>query len=120
MPRLLVVFVVIFLLSAFGLLGAQEKSSPQSKTWRQIRQQGFFTVSLDPNNLPYSSREGELQGIDAELADAVAKQLGLEAKIDWIRVRSVTSLASLLERGSFRDASSGVGDRAAGREAFAD
>ena len=93
-----VVFVVLF--SPIGLSTAQESPPRASKTWQRIQQQGFFTVSLDPDNLPYSAREGELQGMEVELAHAVAKQLGLAAKIDWIQVRSETSLARLLEGDS--------------------
>jgi ABC-type amino acid transport substrate-binding protein len=98
MRQLFVVLVSVSLLSPFDFLGAQEESTSQSKSWRRIRQQGFFTVSLDPDNLPYSARGGEAQGIEVELAHALAKQLELVAKIDWIHVRSETSLARLLDR----------------------
>lgn len=66
------------------------------RTWQQLQQQGFFTVSLDPDNLPYSAREGKHSGIEVELAQALARRIGLTVKIDWINPHHETSLHKLL------------------------
>jgi polar amino acid transport system substrate-binding protein len=78
------------------LAGAQEKR-PASKTWQRIQAQGSFTVSLDPDNLPYSCREGKLNGFEFELAQALGKQLGLTARVQWLRTANETSLGTLLD-----------------------
>ena len=69
----------------------------EPKSWQRIRKRGFFTVSLDPDNLPYSARKGRLRGIEVELVHALAKRLGLTVKIDWIHLRHETSLGKLLD-----------------------
>ena len=78
---------------------AAARSTPKrsSGKWQRIRQRGFFTVSVDPDNAPYSIRQEADPGIDVELARAVAKQLGLSARIHWINVRRETSLGKLLD-----------------------
>jgi polar amino acid transport system substrate-binding protein len=70
---------------------------PPSKTWQRIQDQGAFTVSLDPDNLPYSAREGKPSGIEVDLAQALAKQLGLTAKIHWHHPTHETALGNLLD-----------------------
>lgn len=67
------------------------------QTWQRIQKQGSFTLSLDPDNLPYSSREDALKGIEVELAHALGKQLGLTASIRWLHGAHETSLGSLLD-----------------------
>lgn len=68
-----------------------------SSTWQRIQAQGFFTISLDPDNLPYSAREGKPSGIEVELAHALARQLGLTARIRWLHAAHETSLGNLLD-----------------------
>ncbi len=68
-----------------------------ARTWQRIQGQGFLTVSLDPDNLPYSAREGKRSGIEVELAHALAKQLGLTARIRWHHPAHETSLGQLLD-----------------------
>lgn len=70
---------------------------PASKTWQRIQAQGTFSVSFDPDNLPYSAREGKANGFEVELAHALAKQLGLTAKIRWLQSPYETSLRHLLD-----------------------
>ena len=91
----------LFLCAGFIIVSASAAPPPEplvSKTWQRIQGQGSFTVSFDPDNLPYSCREGKLSGIEVELAHALAKQLGLTARIDWLRTEHETSLRKLLER----------------------
>lgn len=79
------------------IIVAADRPDAKSKTWQRIRRQGFFTVSLDPDNLPYSARDGKLHGFEVELAEALAKRLDLKVKIDWIKARNETNLGKLLE-----------------------
>lgn len=66
-------------------------------TWARIQRQGYFTVALDPDNLPYSAKVDAQPGFEVELAHALAKKLSLTAKIDWIGSRRETSLGKLLD-----------------------
>jgi polar amino acid transport system substrate-binding protein len=94
-------FVAALLLSPLALLPAADKPTGRAdrsalRTWQRIQGQGYFTVSLDPDNLPYSSRDGKQKGIEVELGHALAKQLGLTATIHWLPTAHQTSLGALL------------------------
>lgn len=65
--------------------------------WKQIRERGELVVSMDPANLPYSSAKGELPGFDVELARALAQELGVKLRLEWIDIQRETSLGRLLE-----------------------
>jgi len=77
--------------------GQGEKSSvPQ--TWRKIKERGELAVSMDPDNLPYSSRKAKDPGFDVELARALADRLNLKLRIDWLDVQRDTAIGRLLEQ----------------------
>lgn len=70
---------LIFLLPllAMVLAGCAEKTG---STWRRIRQEGVLRVGLDPTYPPFETAEnGQLRGIDVDLARALAGELDLEA-----------------------------------------
>ena len=66
-------------------------------TWKRIKESGSLRVSMDPADLPYSSADPDRPGFDVEIARAVAKEMEVELKIDWIDVHSETAIGSLLE-----------------------
>jgi polar amino acid transport system substrate-binding protein len=49
-----------------------------------IRERGTFAVCAHPDALPYSSQDRVLPGFQLELAEAIAKQLGVRLHVDWI------------------------------------
>jgi polar amino acid transport system substrate-binding protein len=49
-----------------------------------VRERGALKVCAHPDALPYSSQDPTLPGFQLELADAVAKRLGVKLHVDWI------------------------------------
>lgn len=68
-------------------------------TWRRIRERRELVVSIDPANLPYSAAKGEHPGLDVELAQALAHQLDVKLKIDWLDIQHETAIGRLLDSG---------------------
>lgn len=66
-------------------------------SWKRIRETGEIVASMDPANLPYSAAKGERHGCDVELAQALAKELGVKLKIDWIDIQRKTAIGQLLD-----------------------
>ena len=66
-------------------------------TWRHVRERGELIVSMDPANLPYSSARNEQPGFDMELAKALAEQLHVKLKVEWLDIQHETAVGQLLE-----------------------
>ncbi len=66
-------------------------------TWKRIRDRGVMAVSMDPANLPYSSAKGDRAGFDVELLGAMAKEMGVKLRIDWLDVHRATAVGKLLD-----------------------
>ncbi len=66
-------------------------------TWKRIRERGELVVSMDPANLPYSSAKAR-PGLDVELARALARELDLKLRLEWIDVHRETAIGELLDR----------------------
>jgi polar amino acid transport system substrate-binding protein len=64
-----------------------------ARTLEQIRSLNAISVCANPSALPYSSQNPESPGFQIEIAEAIAKQLGVQLKVDWVvprrRVREV-------------------------------
>ncbi len=74
------------------------RRTPPLNTWRRIQERGELVVSMDPDNLPYSSSKSEHPGFDVELAQALARELGVKLRLAWLDVQRDTAIAKLLER----------------------
>jgi len=72
-----VVHMVLLLLIAGGQLHADT-------TWQRVQKKGVLTICADPDNLPYSSSDPKLPGIDIEAAQLLAEALGVTLKFHWI------------------------------------
>lgn len=58
--------------------------SESSVTWQRIQDSGTIRVGLDPTYPPFESLEdGELQGIDVDLINALAKDLNLRVSFSY-------------------------------------
>ena len=68
------------------------------RPWQRIRERRELVVSMDPANLPYSAAKGEHPGLDVELARALAQQLDVKLRIDWLDIQHETAVGQLLER----------------------
>jgi polar amino acid transport system substrate-binding protein len=49
-----------------------------------IKARGVLTVCANPNALPFSSKKGDRHGIDVELAEVLAKELGVGLEVGWV------------------------------------
>jgi polar amino acid transport system substrate-binding protein len=56
----------------------------QARTLDAIKARGVLTVCANPNALPFSSKKGDRHGIDVELAEALAKELGVGLEVGWV------------------------------------
>src|SRR5262249_55864068 len=69
-------------------------------SWKRIQDRGVMAVSMDPANLPYSSAGKEKpagqgkhgEGFDVELLRALAKEMGVKLRIDWLDVHRATAV----------------------------
>lgn len=66
-------------------------------TWKRIQERGMMAVSLDPANLPYSSAKTERAGFDVELLRALAKEMNVKLRIDWLDIHRATAIGKLLD-----------------------
>ncbi|MBM4070316.1 MAG: transporter substrate-binding domain-containing protein [Planctomycetes bacterium] len=69
-------------------------------TWKRIQERGVMAVSLDPANLPYSSAKTERAGFDVELLRALAREMGVKLRIDWLDIHRATAIGKLLDGAS--------------------
>jgi len=75
--------------SAFPAPRSARESKPATvtNTWRRsegTRQRSLWR--LNPTNLPYSSAKDDRPGLDVELAKALAEELHLKLRLEWIDV----------------------------------
>lgn len=90
---------------AFAVLGvayrapfAESDRQPAAiNSWKRIQEAGQLVASFDPANLPYSAAQAERPGCDVELAEALARALDLQLKIDWIDTQRKTAIGQLLD-----------------------
>ena len=72
----------LFAACAFGWLGAGWPAS--ARTLNEILDRGAFTICVTPDALPSSSRDAPEPGFLIELAQMIARQLGVRLDTDWI------------------------------------
>jgi polar amino acid transport system substrate-binding protein len=57
---------------------------PEDNSWSRVRESGILRVGLDPTYPPFETADGgPLQGLDVDLAHALAADLGLEAQFTY-------------------------------------
>src|SRR5437868_15421401 len=49
-----------------------------------VRERGTLGICAHPDALPYSSQDRTTPGFQLEIAEAIAKQLGVGMRVDWI------------------------------------
>jgi polar amino acid transport system substrate-binding protein len=65
-------------------------------TWKRIQDRGELRIAMDPDNLPYSSKKEDRPGFDVELAQELARVLGLKLRINWLTIHRETAMGKLL------------------------
>ncbi len=88
MKKILITLVAIVLVSAFFVGCAQSAPTSGDDSLQKIKDKGEIIMGLDDSFPPmgFVDENGELTGFDVELAKAVAKQMGINLKlqpIDW-------------------------------------
>ena len=66
----------------------------QARTLEAIRSSGELGLCAHPNSLPFASKAGDPPGFQVELGRALARELGVSLRLDWIitqyQMRSAT------------------------------
>src|SRR5690349_25006895 len=65
--------------SVFGLADAA-----QARSLDAIRASGVLGLCAHPNSLPFASKAGDPPGFQVELGQALARELGVSLRLDWI------------------------------------
>jgi ABC-type amino acid transport substrate-binding protein len=66
------------------LFAAAFSRAAEARTLQAIHARGSLTVCANPNALPFSSKTGERRGFELELAEAMAKELGVGLEVGWV------------------------------------
>src|SRR6516164_10525260 len=59
-------------------------SVAQARSLDAIRESGALGLCAHPNSLPFASKAGDPPGFQIELGQALARELGVSLKLDWI------------------------------------
>jgi polar amino acid transport system substrate-binding protein len=65
--------------AAIGLVGVA-----QARSLDAIRESGSLGLCAHPNSLPFASKAGDPPGFQIELGKALARELGVSLRLDWI------------------------------------
>lgn len=68
--------------AVIGLIGPA-----QARPLDAIRSAGVLGLCAHPNSLPFASKAGDPPGFQVELGQALARELGVSLKLDWIITR---------------------------------
>ena len=71
----------IVLLMLGVLLGLTDA---QARSLDAIRESGMLGLCAHPNSLPFASKAGSPPGFQIELGNALARELGISLRLDWI------------------------------------
>jgi polar amino acid transport system substrate-binding protein len=56
----------------------------QARSLNTIRETGVLGLCAHPNSLPFASKAGDPPGFQVELGQALARELGVSLRLDWI------------------------------------
>src|ERR1700743_2803253 len=65
-----------------ALLGLPDLA--QARSLNAIRDSGVLGLCAHPNSLPFASKAGDPPGFQIELGNALARELGVSLRLDWI------------------------------------
>src|SRR5262249_4975749 len=74
--KIILPFIIV---AAMGLTG-----SAQARSLDAIRSSGTLGLCAHPNSLPFASKAGDPPGFQVELGQALARELGVSLRLDWI------------------------------------
>jgi polar amino acid transport system substrate-binding protein len=73
-----------YVVAAAVLLSGLLTQTASARTLEQIKASGLLRACLPVNVMPYSRREGSPSGFQVDLANALAKQLGVSLEKEWV------------------------------------
>src|SRR5947208_12456742 len=68
--------------AVIGLIGPA-----QARSLDMIRSSGVLGLCAHPDSLPFASKVGDPPGFQVELGQALARELGVSLRLDWIITR---------------------------------
>src|SRR5690349_5331018 len=71
--------ILPLIVAVTGLLGPA-----QARSLETIRSFGTIGLCAHPNSLPFASKAGDPPGFQVELGQALARELGVSLRLDWI------------------------------------
>ena len=76
------------------------RDRPQApvNSWRRIQERGNWSSAWTPTTCPIPAARADRPGFDVELARALAQQLRLKLRIDWLDSQRETAIGELLQR----------------------
>ena len=76
--------ILLAMVAVAGICYLLAPTTALARSLDAIKARGVLTVCANPNALPFSSRKGERRGIEVELAEALAKELGVGLEVGWV------------------------------------
>ena len=67
-----------------GLMSLGPMDAAQARSLATIRSLGALGLCAHPNSLPFANKSGDPPGFQVELGQALARELGVSLKLDWI------------------------------------
>src|SRR5437773_11623576 len=71
-----------FLLVAGAVLAWTGRA--EARSLATIRELGSIGLCAHPNSLPFASKAGDPPGFQVEMGQAIARELGVPLRLDWI------------------------------------
>lgn len=71
--------LALLAVASVGLTGAA-----QARSLDAVRESGVLGLCAHPNSLPFASKAGDPPGFQVELGQALARELGVSLRLDWI------------------------------------
>ena len=72
----------VALIAALALIASA--ASLSARPLSSIKERGRLLVCANPNALPFAAKNGERHGVQLELAQALAAQLGVSLEVGWV------------------------------------
>lgn len=70
--------------ATMGVVLAVSVASAHAASLATVRERGTFNICAHPDALPYSSQDRSTPGFQLEIGEAIAKQLGVGMRVEWI------------------------------------
>src|SRR5579883_1680249 len=71
-------------LALLAIAALARGSAAQARSLDAVRESGVLGLCAHPNSLPFASKAGDPPGFQVELGQALARELGVSLRLDWI------------------------------------